>query len=300
MQAIRSFGVISFKQTAAVADVLERIFTWSRKHEVHVLFHPVLKDIAPPKADVANDKHELLNKSRAVLSIGGDGTFLSVIHLCKFSSIPVIGVNMGDLGFLTDIGPERLEEHLSRLLKGEYALTSRMVLEARLVRDGKELHVFHALNDIFINRCDKPKLISISAWYGDEYITDFQGDGLIVATPSGSTAYSLAAGGPIVEPDVDTLLLTPICPHSLTERPLLLPVHKNIRLKVDAGNCELLLSADGLDTVRVQEGDIVTVAHGGQLNNIVKLSARTHFELLRTKLGWGKNFKARDAHLYDA
>ncbi len=162
--------------------------------------------------NIAADEAELLDKSEAIISVGGDGTFLSVAHLCRFTEKPIIGINLGDLGFLTDLGPEDLETNIDRIRNGDYKKISRMVLEASLYRDNNKICTFHALNDIFVNRINTPKLTSISAWYGTDFITDFFADGIIVATPNGSTAYSLSAGGPIVEPNVKAFILTPICP----------------------------------------------------------------------------------------
>jgi NAD+ kinase len=149
---------------------------------------------------------------------------------------------------------------------------------------------FHALNDIFINRYGMPKLASISAWFGEEYIADFKSDGVIVATPSGSTAYSMAAGGPIVEPSVQAFLLTPICPHSLTERPLILPADKKIRLKINQKNPELLLSADGLESVKLKNNDEISIAYHGANSNLIQCAEHSYFTSLRKKLYWGQEY----------
>jgi NAD+ kinase len=151
--------------------------------------------------------------------------------------------------------------------------------------------VFHALNDIFINRFDNPKLTSIAAWHGDHFITDFYSDGIIVATPSGSTAYSLSAGGPIVEPGVHAFLVTPICPHSLSERPLILSSDQPIRFVMRQKNAEVLLSADGLESMKLQSDDEVMITYGGDQTNLIQLSSRSYFDLLRIKLEWGKSYK---------
>jgi NAD+ kinase len=166
-----------------------------------------------------------------------------------------------------------------------------MVLEAILYRGNEQMCKFHALNDVFINRINTPKLTSISVWYGNDFITDFYADGIIVATPNGSTAYSLSAGGPIVEPNVKAFLLTPICPHSLTERPIILPSDKSIRLLVNEKNPDLLFSADGLESVRLQSGDQIVVNYGGARTNLIQLTDVSYFEMLRRKLSWGKGWK---------
>ncbi|HEX2958229.1 MAG TPA: NAD(+) kinase, partial [Chitinispirillaceae bacterium] len=138
---------------------------------------------------------------------------------------------------------------------------------------------------------DTPKLTSISVWYGNDFITDFYADGIIVATPNGSTAYSLSAGGPIVEPNVKAFIVTPICPHSLTERTIILPSDKSIRLVINEKNPDLLFSADGLESVRLQSGDQISISYGGIRTNLIQLTEISYFGLLRRKLNWGKGFK---------
>jgi NAD+ kinase len=294
MIPIASFGIIAFKQSQQIHVALDRILQWSQSTGVPVFFHPILASSVRNSSYVCATEAELLTKCEALVSVGGDGTFLSAVHLSHFSGKPVIGVNMGGLGFLTDIGPEDLENSLDRMSKGEYRTSARMLLEARVLRDGNTLATMRALNDVFVNRFDKPKLTSISVFSGDQYISEFVSDGLIVASPSGSTAYSLAAGGPIVDPDVKAFLLTPICPHSLTERPLILPCDRQLRLVMSQKSAEVMLSADGIETMRLKSGDEVIVSYCGDQTNLIQLSQRSHFDLLRSKLGWGKDFKGSD------
>ncbi len=291
MKKISSFGVIAFKESPQIKDVLHRILKWSEQTSVPVFFHPFVGNQLVPDSRVSASECEFLQKSDAIVSVGGDGTFLSVAHMCRFTEKPIIGVNLGGLGFLTDISPDEIESTLDKINSGQFSTISRMVLEAILYRESNVLCKFHALNDVFINRINTPKLTSISVWYGNDFITDFYADGIIVATPNGSTAYSLSAGGPIVEPNVKAFLLTPICPHSLTERPIILPSDKNIRLVINEKNPDLLFSADGLESVRLQNGDQVVINYGGARTNLIQLTDVSYFEQLRRKLNWGKGWK---------
>ena len=288
MRPITTFGVVAFTELPHLREVVSRLCAWSRQQQVPIFFHPFFKSIAPDDARVADDEQSFLLSSDALISVGGDGTFLSVAHLSRFTQKPVIGINLGGLGFLTDIGPENIEESLQKIREGHYSIISRMVLEACLLRGQSRICTFNALNDIFINRINIPKLASISAWYGNDFIADFRADGIIVATPSGSTAYSLSCGGPIVDPNVSAILLTPICPHSLTERPLVLPAERPIRLRINEKNPDLLLCSDGLDSVKLQTGDEITISYGGTNTNLIQLAEQSYFSLLRKKLGWGK------------
>jgi NAD+ kinase len=286
-----SFGIVAFNQSAHINPVLNRIQAWGEASGASVYFHPTMTSRAPQSAVVCASEEDFLEKSEVIVSVGGDGTFLSMIHMCKFSGKPVVGVNMGGLGFLTDIAAEAVEEALQKIHSGNYSIIDRMMLEANVLRGNDALGSFHAFNDIFINRLDNPKLTSIGAWYGDQFITDFHSDGIIVATPSGSTAYSLSAGGPIIEPNVRAFLITPICPHSLTERPLILPCDLPIRFDMRQKNAELLLSADGLENIRLQSGDEVVITVGRVQAHLLQFSSRSYFDLLRVKLEWGKNYK---------
>ncbi|MBN1578822.1 MAG: NAD(+)/NADH kinase [Chitinispirillaceae bacterium] len=291
MQKINTFGVVAFKESGQIRAVVDRIVDWSRSNGVPLSFHPLLENqVAAP---VAADETSFINSSDAIISLGGDGTFLSVARMCRFTGKPVIGVNIGGLGFLTDIGIDDLEKNLIKIRNGNYQTINRMVLDAKLVRDAQVISAFHALNDVFINRVNTPKLTSISAWYGSDFITEFFADGIIVATPSGSTAYSLSAGGPIVEPTVLAFLLTPICPHSLTERPIILPSDKELQLVINEKNPDLLLSIDGLESVRLQSDDRIIVSCGGVAGNLIQLAEQSYFSLLRRKLDWGRGYKQR-------
>lgn len=291
MKTIKTFGIIAFKQSKEICSLLEKIQLWAESNSVPILFHPELKELAISNITCANTEEKLIDVSDALISIGGDGTFLSVAHKIKFTEKIVIGINMGGLGFLADIDPENIEQILNKIYKGDYQPISRMVIKASLIRNNEKFHTMHALNDIFINRYALPKLTSISAWYGNKYITDFHSDGIIIATPSGSTAYSLSAGGPIVEPSVQAFLLTPICPHSLTERPIILPSEKNIQLKIIGKNSDLLLSADGLESIKLKHDDEIHISHEGDKINMVQLAENSYFETLRRKLNWGQNYK---------
>ena len=291
MKKISSFGIIAFKESSQIKNVLLRIRNWSERNSVPVFFHPFVNNQIGPDARVSSSENEFLQNSDAIVSVGGDGTFLSVAHICRFTEKPIIGVNLGGLGFLTDISPDEIESTLDKIQSGQFSTISRMVLEAVLYRENEQLCKFHALNDVFINRIKNTKITSISVWYGNDFITDFYADGIIVATPNGSTAYSLSAGGPIVEPNVKAFLLTPICPHSLTERPIILPSDKNIRLVINEKNPDLLFSADGLESVRLQSGDQIVVSYGGARANLIQLTDVSYFELLRKKLSWGKGGK---------
>jgi NAD+ kinase len=295
MKTLNSYGVVAFKESPRVEDIVNRLLVWALKNHLHITFHPAFHNKIDRNDLVAASECDLISRSDALVSIGGDGTFLSVAHMCKFSEKPIIGINLGSVGFLTDLCPETLEESMDKVRKREYTIITLPALETCVYRSGEKVCTLHALNDVYVNRINKPKITSISTWYGDDYVTDFFADGIIVATPNGSTAYSLSAGGPIVEPGVKAFLLTPICPHSLTERPLILSSDRSIRLIVNERNPELLLSADGLQSFSLQCGDEIMISYCNIKTNMVQLGQKSYFDLLRQKLEWGRGYKQRDS-----
>lgn len=287
---MRKFGVVIFKESVAAISVLERVAKFALESGVELTLHPKSPaNLCGCGLSAAKDSEEFLKNSEAVLSIGGDGTFLTAAHLVKFTEIPVVGINLGKIGFLADIEAEQFEQAFTNIINGNFSTINRMILEVDLVRNGKTIRTLHALNDIYINRISVPKLTSISINYDSQFITDYVADGIIVATPSGSTAYSLSAGGPIVPPGLNAFIITPICPHSLTERPIVLAAEKSVTLKINSKNPELLLSADGLDSELLKTGDEIKISYQGANTNLIQFSERSYFDTLRKKLNWGRS-----------
>lgn len=295
------FGVIAFKKSARIRSVLQRIENWGRQCGPAIRYHPFLAPIAPEHGAVCTSTDAFIEQCSVFVSIGGDGTFLSTAHLCMFSKKPLVGVNLGGMGFLTGISVEHLERDLERIRNGQVRAVKRRILKASLHRaDNGAGPTLYALNDLFINRVDKPKLASISVWYADEFVNEFQSDGIIVATPAGSTAYSLAAGGPILDPGVDAYVLTPICPHSLSERPLILPSTHPLRIVINDRNPALLLSADGLVSEMLKPQDEIRIQYDD--NNhacLIQLAESGFIESLRSKLGWGIKHTSRGHRKHD-
>lgn len=288
MVPAKKFGVVLFKRDDRAAEVLNRLMKWSSESGASIALHPgVPREFVPTGMRICSSEAELLAESQVVISIGGDGTFLTAAHIVKFSEIPVIGINLGQVGFLADIESESFEKCLNRVISGEYTTISRMVLEVTVHRGGKIIGTMNALNDVYINRSSVPRLVSVKLWYGDDYLTDYVADGVIVATPSGSTAYSLAAGGPIVAPGLAAVVITPICPHSVGERPIVLDASRPIRMKINPKNPSPLLSADGLNSILLEPDDEITISFMGRNAQLIQLSRFSYFDTLRQKLNWG-------------
>ncbi len=235
------------------------------------------------------EKTALVKHVDLIVVFGGDGTFLSIARLMSSRSVPVLGVNMGQLGFLTEIKRSEALDTIADLLEGKKPkISERTLLEVTVKRKNKTVFQGPVVNDAVISKGAIARIIGIQVGINGTYANTVRADGLIVCTPTGSTAYSLAAGGPIMEPSLPALAITPICPHSLTQRPIVVPLDSEIRLCLTQRPGHVLLTLDGQDAVNLQEGDVVTVKrfkkHSLQL---ISAPDRDYFGLLREKLKFG-------------
>lgn len=219
--------------------------------------------------------------------LGGDGTQLLAARIFSPAEVPVFGVNLGRLGFLTDVDPDQLYPVLEEVLAGRYSLQERMMLTADVVRDGQSVYRSHAFNDIVVGTGALAQVIHLETRVNGQFVSRYVADGLIVSTPTGSTAYGLAVGGPIIEPSTDVLLVAPISPHMLTNRPLVLSGSSLVEcLVVDArGTC--FLTIDGQEGFPVLPGDVVRVVRSEHRARLVRVVSSDFFEILRRKMGWG-------------
>jgi NAD+ kinase len=234
-------------------------------------------------------KEDLVKHCDLIVVLGGDGTFLSIARLMKSRSVPVMGINMGQLGFLTEIKKHETFQTLSDIINGIPPLThERALLEVTLIRKDKVVFQGPVVNDAVISKGAIARIIGIQIWVNDKWVHNIRADGIIVSTTTGSTAYSLAAGGPIIDPAVPALVLTPICPHSLTLRPLVIPDSSIVRMCLNHRPGHVLLTLDGQDAVDMKEDDIVTVHRFKKHSlKIVASPTRDYFSLLREKLKFG-------------
>ncbi|HBZ83293.1 MULTISPECIES: NAD(+)/NADH kinase [Brevibacillus] len=236
------------------------------------------------RAELGAPIEEIGNHADLVCVLGGDGTLLGIARKLAGRSIPIFGINLGTLGFLSEAEPEHLPLAVDNLLSGKYDIEERAMLEAALVRKGSTLGTYTAMNDIGIAKGSFCRIIQCAVYLDDEYVATFSGDGVIVSTPTGSTAYSLSAGGPIVAPNVDMLLLTPVAPHSLTARPMVLSGNQTIRVEVDAIHQEMGLSIDGQFGYRLEGGDHIYIKKSPYVTPLIKWKKGGFFEAIRTKL----------------
>jgi NAD+ kinase len=224
-----------------------------------------------------------------IVSLGGDGTLIGVARYVRERSPVLLGVNFGTLGFLTEIAPAELFQTLEAYFSNRVEYGTRLMLHVEVVRNREVIFASEAVNDAVVQKGTKSPLISMDFWVNSENVMRLRADGLIVATPTGSTAYSLAAGGSIVFPSLGVYLVTPICPHSLTSRPLILPVDAELSVGIPYREADILLNIDGQVTLELEAHDTVRVIRSKYDVRFVRSPSRSYFDILRGKLNWGRS-----------
>ncbi|MFW2440046.1 MAG: NAD(+)/NADH kinase [Arenicellales bacterium] len=240
--------------------------------------------------EVKRQENEDAGKTVADLAIvvGGDGTLLHIAREIAAQDIPLAGINLGRLGFLVDIPREDMEEILREILNGNYQQEERILLHASLSRAGEVIHCAEALNDVVVSKGELARLIEFETLVNGTHVNTARADGIIVATPTGSTAYALSANGPILAPELEAIALVPICPHTLSFRPLVISSQSCVCIRMlDSGQDNCYLSFDGQSAVRMQDGDTVDIKMDEHRVKLLRPINHSHYEVLRVKLGWG-------------
>ncbi|WP_369681964.1 NAD(+)/NADH kinase [Malonomonas rubra] len=223
-----------------------------------------------------------------VIVLGGDGTLISVARQVGERNVPILGVNLGRLGFLTEVTRDELPAMLDLLIEGNFNVSDRMMLDALIHRNGEVVGKYTVLNDVVINKGALARIIDMETSVDGRHLSSFKADGLIVSTPTGSTGYSLAAGGPIVFPEINCLVVSPICPHMLTNRPIVVWRNSVIEIKVNFEDDVVFFTADGQVGRKLLPGDVVEVRRSEARTRLVNSPSKDYFEILRTKLSWGE------------
>ncbi|MEJ5375755.1 MAG: NAD(+)/NADH kinase [bacterium] len=279
--------MVGKKRIDLVVRTAEQLVEWLRARKVECL---VEEDLAVCSGLLVGcPREELPLKVDLLVVLGGDGTLLSAARLLAGSQVPLLGVNAGGLGFLTEVALEEMFQVLERVLEGQTTITQRSLLEAEVWREGKKVACQRVLNDVVVNKGVLARIIDLETYIDENYLTTFKADGLIISSPAGSTAYNLSAGGPIVHPALGCIILTPICPHTLTNRPIILPEDRTIRVFLGSVHgAEVYLTFDGQVGYRVVEGDVLEVRTSPHRLSLIKSPHRSFYEVLRSKLRWGE------------
>ncbi len=293
-RTIRSVGIYPNFSKEKCRNVFSEVTAWLIKEKCHVFASDALE--GPLPAEIKQiPMHELGAKVDLLIVLGGDGTLLASARALYPHEVPILGVNFGGLGFLTEVQVDDLYGALMQTLRGDYSIEERMVLSVSIIgRDGSPRATIHALNDAVLHEKHQ-RLIEISMAIGDVKVGRFKADGLIVATPTGSTAYSLSAGGPVLEPLLDALIATPICPHTLAIRPLIFPAYEVLRLEWDLDGGETNLAVDGQVYFDVHRGESLLIRRASKCTRFVQLRQRSFWDILRQKLKWGARASLSDS-----
>jgi NAD+ kinase len=281
---IRTVGLVAKYQEPKAAQVVRWLIPWLKQRGKKVC---VENGLARAGAQSCSKK-ELAAKADLIISLGGDGTLLNIAPLVERPEVPILGVNMGSLGFITEVAVDELEAILTKTLDGDYEVERRMTLEIRVIGKKRRTRKFRVLNDAVITKGARSRIIDLETYVGDDYLCTYRADGLIISTPTGSTAYSLAAAGPILEPTLGAIVLAPICPHTLTNRPIVVPSNAAIRVTLRSFGDTVILIPDGQPGVRLNNGDQVEARDYGMPVSLIKIPSRSYYEILREKLKWGE------------
>jgi len=276
-------GVIGHRGYVGLPEILGTLLDIAPELGLQLSFEEELWEIAEEGGRL--DDPEQVD---ALLTLGGDGTLLRGARFLNGYSVPILGINLGRLGFLTSCSGEDFEEGVRRFARGEFEPEARMALASSVLdRSGSERAQWLSLNDVVLHKGGFARVVKFTVYVDDEQIGSYSADGLVVSTPTGSTGYSLSAGGPIVVPTVESIVLTPVSPHTLAMRPLVLPPSVEVKVRADDGPAELLVTIDGQVGTTFTNGEALVIRRAASPVRIVRFPGTTFFSRMRRKLGWG-------------
>lgn len=286
---MRNIGIAAKPNSVSALEYVAQIAGDLRKRGYNVLFDDVTAEAMQFHDGPPISRTELGNRSDLLITFGGDGTLLSIARHAP-DHVPILGVNMGTLGFLTEIRIEEFPKVLNRVLEGNYIVEPRVTFNANVFGPDHDGSSYRVLNDVAINKGAVGRIVEMRVSVAGLFVSTFRGDGLVVCTPTGSTAYNLSAGGPIVYPTMGAVVITPICPHMLTNRPLVLPDELDIEIGIisPADRQDAFVTLDGQEGMRLRADDRVCVKKSDQRVLLIQSPEKNYFDVLRTKLKWGE------------
>jgi NAD+ kinase len=277
-------GIFTKPEEPRAAALVARLVEWAADKNVQLFINERLNE-KPDGVSSASDK-KIAEISDLIVTLGGDGTMLAVARLLEGRGTPVFGINLGTLGYLAEFPAEEALDALSEVMLGHYRIARRTLIDWSVIRNQEVVGKGCALNDVVVNKATLARVIEIDCTVGSHYVTTYRADGLIIATPTGSTAYNLSAGGPIIYPSVGAICIAPICPHTLTNRPLILPDKKRIKLELKTREQEVVLASDGQIPFQLQADDTIELKKSDSTFNVIVSKEKDYFHILRSKLRW--------------
>jgi NAD+ kinase len=283
--AIEKIGIIANIEKERSGECAVELRDWAAERGIQVLLE---EGIARKIGDGEGlDRRRLAAEVDLLVVLGGDGTILRTVRFVSEYDIPVVGINLGEFGYLTEVNLSEMKSALELIVKGDYQTEKRMMLDITIFLAGETVREQSILNDAVITRGNLSRILNLETTVNDKYLTTFKADGIIIATPTGSTAYSLSAGGPIVFPEQDSFVMNPICPFTLTNRPIIIPNDAQIKVIMWTKGEGATVTLDGQVSYTMKSGDSVVIRKSPYVTNLVSSPHRDYMEILRTKLGWG-------------
>ncbi|MEE9172828.1 MAG: NAD(+)/NADH kinase [candidate division NC10 bacterium] len=280
-------GIVAKSHRPEAQEAVRQLIAWLRAKDREIVLDLDTATLAG--ADEAGiEKADVPRAADLVIVLGGDGTLLSVARLVGSEEVPILGVNLGGLGFLSEITLDELYPVLGTVLDGKYRASRRMLLQVTVHRQGEPVAEYVVLNDAVITKGALARIIELEVLVEQEYVTTYRADGLIICTPTGSTAYGLSAGGPILFPSMHAVILVPICPHTLTNRPLVLPEEVNVQVVLESQDEDVYLTLDGQVGFPLRHRDLVEVRRADREITLIASPKKSYYEILRSKLKWGE------------
>jgi len=285
---IKTLGIVGNKNKPEVFQIVKNIIDKIKTKDIKVILHNDFRRILNKQN--GNVSIGDVKKAEVILIFGGDGTLLYFARHLYPCTTPVLPINLGSLGFLAHTGPDNIIDSLKYVFDGNFTILERMLLSIKIIKKSKVKGPFYALNDVVVTRGSFANVINLDIYVGKNYTTTYQADGIIISTPTGSTAICLSAGGPIVHPKMEAFVILPICPHTLSNRPLVLPTDSEISVQIKPSRPtekNFILSIDGQEEYEIDDGDKINVTKAVQSLKVVTLPHEDYFKILRTKLKWG-------------
>jgi len=289
-EAVLLIGIISNTGKSEFKSILSDFFIWLKKKGANYLVDEALKPYFEEFDHEYCPTKELGKRCAVVLSFGGDGTLLSTARAIGESETPILGVNTGGLGYLAEISPKELIDKFQDFLAGHYDIENRMLLEA-VIEDQGVTNTYYALNDVVVDKGQSSRIIRLRTSINGDFLNVYRADGLLISTPTGSTAYSLSAGGPILEPTMQGIIINPICPHSLGHRPVVIREDKVIRIEADPRMAKQVFYCDGFQEQILSPKSLITVSKSQRVVRLIRMKDKHFYHILREKLNWGLDWE---------
>jgi len=282
-----TIGIISRPRRSDLEGVVPPLLRWLEARGIRALYDLETAD-ALPNLPKGRDRLEVAEESQLLLVLGGDGTLLAAARVAAPLGIPILPINMGSLGFLTSFKIEEMYTSLEQVLAGRFSCSERVMLDVELLRHAEIIEHQVVVNEAVINKGALARMIDLQLTIDSDFVCRYRADGLIVATPTGSTAYSLSAGGPIVHPAVESWIITPICPHTLSDRPVVVRDSSSIEVHLSGDTESVFLTLDGQTGIPMQAADVVRMRRAAERLRLIQPAQKSYFEILRNKLKWGE------------